>query len=254
MGKIDIAIYIILVLMVLFGYTKGFFKQVLSTANWLVSLILSFLFVKPFSKLMMRTPLQGTINSKIGDWISSKGGVFDIPYEPANGNEQIADAISNGLKLPKFIADAIAKGINFDVPDGTTLKDILVPSIGSIIMTIISFIILFIMLLLIIKLIVNLLNIIFDRGLLGFFNKILGAALGLVKSIIFISLAMLLLSTLASVIPSINDFVVSDLKLNESGFRIGKFFYENNILIEIIKGSFSFENIINYLRLMLIAS
>ena len=48
------------------------------------------------------------------------------------------------LSLPKFIAEIIAKGINFDVPDGTTLADILSPAIGSIIMTVISFVILFI--------------------------------------------------------------------------------------------------------------
>lgn len=249
MGKIDIAIYILLFIMIVIGFSKGFFKQVLSTANWLVSLILAILLVKPFSSLMIKTSLQATINTKIGTWIATKGDIFNIAYDPSGGNVQISEAISEGLKLPKFIADLIANGINFNVPEGTTLSDILAPSIGTIIMTVLSFVILFFGFLIIIKIVISLLNVVFDRGILGFVNKILGAALGLIKGAILISLAMLLVSILSGVLPSLNEFVITDLKLSQEGFSIGKYFYEHNPIIELFKGSFSFENILNYLNL-----
>ncbi|MCK9471287.1 MAG: CvpA family protein [Bacilli bacterium] len=252
MGKIDIGIYILILIMIIIGFSKGFFKQILSTANWLVSLILAIVFVKPFSNLMGKTALQTTIDSKVGEWIASKGGALTIPYEPSNGNAQISEAISEILKLPKFVADLIAGGLDFNVPEGTTLVDILTPAIGTIIMTALSFIILFIGLLIILKIVINLFNVVFDRGVLGIFNKILGAALGLAKGLILISLAMLLLSTISGVIPSLNEFIITDLKLGEEGFSIGKYFYESNPLIALFKGSFSFDDILNELNLTIL--
>lgn len=249
MGIIDIVIYILLLAMIIIGFSKGFFKQILSAANWLVSLILAILLVKPFSSLMGKTALQVSINSKVTAWVASKGDLFTMPYDPSSGNAQISEAISEHLKLPKFIADMIASGIKFDVPDGTTLADLLGPAIGIIIMGILSFIILFIIFLIIIKIIVNLLNIVFDRGVLGLVNKLLGAALGLVKGLIIVSLAMLLVSVLSGVLPAVNEFLVSDLKLGTDSFSIGKYFYEKNPLVELFKGSFSFDSVTQYLKL-----
>jgi len=251
MGKIDIVIWVILIFMATLGFFKGFFKQILSTANWLVSLIVAFVFVKPFSNLMMKTALSTNINQKVVNWIASKGEIFQIPYDPANANSQLSDAISNGLKLPKFIAEIIAKGIKIDIPEGTTLAEIIAPAISSIIITVISFIALFIFSYLVLKLIISILNLVFDSGILGFINRLLGASLGLVKGILFISIVMLLLSTLSSVIPALNEFLINDLKLNEETFSIGKFFYENNLLIELLKGSFSFDNILSNLKSIL---
>lgn len=251
MAKIDIAIYILLLIMIIIGFSKGFFKQILSVANWLVSLIVAIVFVKPFSGLMAKTTLQTTINGKVAEWIASKGAIFQVPYDASSGNAQISEAISESLSLPKFIAEIIAKGINFDVPDGTTLADILSPAIGSIIMTVISFVILFIGALIIIKIVINLLHVVFDRGVLGIVNKLLGAVLGLVKGLVLVSLAMLLVSILSGVVPSLNEFLITDLKLGEESFSIGKYFYEHNPLVELFRGSFRFDNILNNMNLNL---
>jgi uncharacterized membrane protein required for colicin V production len=248
MGKIDIAIYLLILVLVIIGFARGFFKQVLSTANWLVSLILAIVLVKPFSGLMQKTALQGTINNTIETWISSKD-ILNIAYDPSSGNAQISEAISEVLKLPKFIADIIAKGINFDVPAGTTLAQVITPSIGVIVMTVISFLILFIGLIIILQIIIRFLNVVFDRGILGIFNKILGAVLGLAKGFIIVCLAMLLVSILSGVIPSLNEFLINDLKLGQEGFSIGKYFYENNPLVAFFKGSFSFDNILDNLNI-----
>lgn len=249
MAKIDIGIYLLLLLMFLIGFSKGFIKQILSIANWFASLILAVLFVKPFSGLMAKTTLQTTINEKVISWIVSKGAIFQIPYDSSNGNAQISEAISEGLKLPKFIADIIAKGINFDVPDGTTLADILGPAIGSLIMTVISFFIIFIGSLIVIKIVISILDLVFDKGVLGLVNRLLGASLGLVKGLILVSLAMLFISILSGVIPSLNQFLINDLRLGEESFSIGKFFYEHNPIVELFKGSFKFDNIFGSLNL-----
>lgn len=240
MGKIDLAIIIIMLLFVLFGFIKGFMKQILSVANWLLSLIGSFLFVKPFSALLSKTAIATSINGKVANWIATKGATFNEMIEPGRIKEQIAQGISE-LGLPKFIAEAIASGINIGGAEGDmTLAEVLAPSIGSIILTVVSFIMLFILLMIILKIIFNLLNNVFDEGILGAVNRLLGGVLGLIKGGVLVSLVMLLLSTISGIIPALNNFLVADL---DSGIGIGKFFYENNPLLALVKGSFNFKDI-----------
>jgi uncharacterized membrane protein len=160
--------------------------------------------------------------------------------EPGRIKEQIAQGISE-LGLPKFIAEAIASGINIGGAEGDmTLAEVLAPSIGSIILTVVSFIMLFILLMIILKIIFNLLNNVFDEGILGAVNRLLGGVLGLIKGGVLVSLVMLLLSTISGIIPALNNFLVADL---DSGIGIGKFFYENNPLLVLVKGSFNFKDI-----------
>lgn len=48
MGIIDIAIIAIILLFLLIGFFKGFMKQILSTANWLLALVGAFFACKTY--------------------------------------------------------------------------------------------------------------------------------------------------------------------------------------------------------------
>lgn len=242
MGKIDIAIYLILALFLILGFMKGFMKQILSVANWLISLIGAFTLTKPFTNLLVSTPLATDINTKILDWISKQGEIFTVPFNASDSSTQLSAAIQ-ALGLPSFIANIVAGGVKIEAGAGeVTLAQVLAPSIGRVIITIIAFILLFILLLIIMKLIIKLLNVVFNTGILGVINKILGGVLGLIKGLVLICLLMLLVSVLSSVIPSINEFVVGDLP--QEGFSIARMFYDTNPLLKLIQGNFSFENIL----------
>lgn len=245
MGKIDIAIILIIALFTVIGLFKGFMKQVLSVANWLVSLVGSFLLLKPVAAVLGKTALSTSINNKVANWISTKGDIFSQPLVTEQAGEQIAQGISE-LGLPKFIAEAISGWFKVSGTEGEkTLADVLAPAIGNIILTVIAFIALFIVLLIIFKIISGMLNNIVDNGILGALNKLLGGALGFIKGAVLVSIVMLLLSALSGVIPALNDFLVSDLKLGTDGFGIGKFFYEKNPLLGLLKGSFNFKEILS---------
>ncbi len=243
MGIIDIAIIAIILLFLLIGFFKGFMKQILSTANWLLALVGAFLLVKPISGLLTETAIQTTINNKIIDWIASKGALFSEVIQTGQASEQLTNAIS-ALGLPQFIANAIVNGLNLSSIEGKTLAEVLAPTIGNIVLTVFTFLVLFILIMIIIKIVFRLLNKIFDKGVLGIVNKILGSALGIVKGLVLVSLVMLLVSAVSGLIPSLNDFLVIDLKLDADGFGIGKYFYQSNPLVALIKGSFSFKEIL----------
>lgn len=241
MGKFDLLVIALIGILMLFGFGKGFVKQVLSTANWLIALILAFLFVKPVSGQMLTTALANNVNTKVTDWIGKNGEAFNAAFESANATEQLTDAISQ-LGLPKFIASIIAKGIPLgEIDPGTTLAQVLAPSISNIIVTIITFIGLFLIIFIALKILISLINGLFKGKVLGFVNRLLGAGLGFIKGGIIVCLIMLLASVLASVIPSINEMIANDFA--NSSLGIGEYFYENNPLIKIIEGSFSFDNI-----------
>lgn len=243
MGKIDWIILCFTLFFVFLGFIKGFIKGVLSTANWLVSLLAPYFLAKPTARLLMKTSLYSNINLKVADWIASKGNTFSQPFDYVNYKDQLAEAIGE-LGLPRFIASLISGGINLnDAPAGMTLADVLAPAFSNIIITVIAAIVIFFLFLIFFKIIISLIDRVFKKGILGVVNRSLGAALGLVKAVIIVSVLMLLLSALSGVISSLNEFLVKDLHLESSGFGIGKFFYQQNPLIALFKKTFSFDNI-----------
>jgi uncharacterized membrane protein required for colicin V production len=243
MGTIDLIIIGIIGLFLIIGIAKGFMKQILSAANWLLSLIGSFLLLKPVSALVAKTAVKTTINTKVGDWIASKGALFSTTITSSQASEQLTGAISE-LGLPEFIAKAIVGGLDLSSVEGSTLAEVLAPTIGNIILTVLTFLALFLVLAIVLKIIFHLLNKVFDKGVLGVVNRILGAVLGLVKGVVLVSLAMLLVSALSGLIQPLNSFLTTDLKLGTEGFGIGKYFYENNPILALIKGSFNFKDIL----------
>lgn len=240
MGKIELVILIFEGLFTLFGLFKGFVKQLMSAAGWLVSLVGAFLLTEKASVILKGSSLGDKIVAKITDWIAGFP-TFNIPFDAGNATEQLSTAISE-MGLPKFIADIIAKGVDFSsVPTSFTLAEVLSPSISSVIITIVTFIGLFVVIFILFKILGHFLNKLFSGKVLGFVNKILGAALGLVKATLIVCVLMLLLSTLSGMIPAVNDFVVADLSQN--GLGIAKYLYESNPLVALIQGSFSFDNL-----------
>ncbi|HPZ27690.1 MAG TPA: CvpA family protein [Bacilli bacterium] len=243
MGKIDLAIIALTLIFVLLGFFKGLVKGALSTANWLLSLVAPFILTKPVSRLLMKTAIYDRINEKVATWIASKGDAFSQPFAYEGYREQLTEAISE-LGLPKFLASLISDGINIaDAPEGLTLSEVLAPAFSNIIVTVLAVIMIIVFFMIVFKIIISLFSKLFEKGVLGFVNRILGAGLGLVKAFIMISVLMLLVSVLSGVIPSLNEFLVADLRLESAGFGIGKYFYERNPLIEIFKGTFSLDGI-----------
>ncbi|MDD4077977.1 MAG: CvpA family protein [Bacilli bacterium] len=243
MGKIDWIILILILFFMLLGFIKGFVKGILSTANWVLSLVAPYLLTKPFAGVLMKTSLYTNVNVKVVNWIAAKGETFSQPFDYVGYKEQLTAAISE-LGLPRFIASLISGGIKLEgAPEGLTLAEVLAPAFSNIIITIIAAVIIIVFFLVIFKIIIFLVSKLFQKGVLGGVNRILGGVLGFVKAVIIVSILMLLASAVSGLIPALNEFLIKDLRLEAAGFGIGKFFYEHNPLIEMLKGSFSFDNI-----------
>lgn len=240
MGKIDLAILILVGIFTLFGFFRGFVKQIMSAASWLVSLVAASFLTKPVSPYVASSAIGTAVTGKVTAWITDLA-TFNLPFDPANSTEQLSEAIT-GMGLPKFIADIIAQNIDLAaVPASISLADVLVPTISKVLITIATFLILFISAFILFKIIGSLLNKLFSGKILGFVNKIFGAVLGLAKGALIVCVIMLLMSTVAGTIPAINDFLAADFEIG--GIGIGEYIYENNPLIQLIEGSFNFDDL-----------
>lgn len=249
MGKIDIAILIILGVFALIGMAKGFVKQILSFANLLVTIVLSFIAVKPVSVFLSGTKLAPMINEKVSEFLVSKGELFTTVIPSGATNDMLAPVVDQ-LGMPGFINKILLNLVTIDeTAYGLTFSEILSQKIGPMLLIVIAFIALVVVIFIVMKLLVHFIDSAVKKSkAIGGVNKLLGFVLGLAKSVVIVSLVMLALSALSGFFPSINDFMILDMKIGVDGFGIGKFFYEKNPVIWVFENFIDMNKIIDSLK------
>ena len=137
--------------------------------------------------------------------------------------------------LPGFIVNAIVKYFDIEVPAGETktFAELLSPEITRVIVVAIAFIALIIVLWLVLFILAKILNKVFSFGVLGVLNRIMGGGLGIVKSVITVSLILLGLSALAGIVPTVSNFIADQLDAAGS-ISVFKMLQENNPINWII--------------------
>jgi hypothetical protein len=64
-----------------------------------------------------------------------------------------------------------------------------------------------------------------DVKAIKFVDSLLGVGLGLGRAALVLAIVLIIVIPLSLVVPGINNFITSDLALNEDVFSIGKFVY-----------------------------
>ena len=233
-GKLDIIIIVLILLFALAGLAKGFLKQILSVANSLVSVIVSYLLVNPVTELVSKTSIGDKINGKVLETIVSKfPDAASVPISMIDSKETLVTAFTEA-GLPNVASKYAADFIDLEtVAEGASLADAVAHSIGFLILSVLVFVVLFILILIIIKVIIKVLDSFVEEGILNVVNKILGLLLGVAKGAIVVCVSLLLLSLLAQYVTSVSEFVTNDLQLMTEHVGIARYLYENNPLIAI---------------------
>lgn len=103
--------------------------------------------------------------------------------------------------------------------------------------TAITFIAIFLITFIITKLIGKMLSKSMEKGALGFIDRLLGAVWGLAQALIIVSLLLLLaqwIITIPFIGTPVNEFITNDLQLGAEGFSIGRYLYEDNLILKIL--------------------
>lgn len=234
MGIIDTVILLLFLIVIIVGFFRGFIKQVLSSLAWLIATIAAVLLCTAVSEAVMNMKIGLSLNNSIYDFIASKGEGFTTVI--SSMNEEGLSAALTQIGIPDILHSFILNNIDLSTFSDMSIASFISPKISSVLLTIIAFIIIYLFVFIIIKVIAKLFGNIVRGSALGFVDGVLGAIWGSVKICILISILMLALSFVVTMPfgESINEWIITDMKLNEEGFGIAKFFYENNLILFVI--------------------
>lgn len=226
-GLIDIFLVLLILLVLLLGYKKGFLKKAIGMIGLFVGLAIAFVFCTQLAGWFEST---GFIYDSIFHNIESNVLEAEI-FQSAGGQDaSITDVLMN-IGVPKFLANMFSSNI----AAGTTVETVAI-NIASyfahILMVIISFIILFIgvfILAIVLKIISSILR---GNAIIRFIDGLLGMTLYFCLFMVFVYTVFAILRCMGNYefFAGCQKFLEVDMKLNEDTFRLSKFFYQNNII------------------------
>ena len=225
-GIIDIILIILFLVALIIGAKKGFLEKFRHLATGLIALIIAILFARQFADMLIGNGVfkESIYNNVYNNIITSE----------AFANGQDATSILTSLGFPSIIASYLASGIPADLNIASSLAN----SVYNLFMVIISFAILLVgcwILSYIIKLLIKLLR---NNIIIRIVDGLLGVILYGFLAICAIYIIFFIISLIIQIpgLEGFRDFITVDMQLNNPDeFRISKYFYENNILINFFK-------------------
>ena len=219
---VDIIMVLLFIIAIVIGFKKGFLQKFLDIGSWIVSLILSVIFCGRFSDLLIKHQvIFPAIQKNIEENIRTNGG-SDM------------QTFLDNLGLPKALADYIGPKIDASVLDWQTS---MANELANIFMVIISFLFLFIGIWVVIKLLKIVVKAIRVSTVVKIVDDILGVVLYGFLAVVSIYVLMFVLSILMQIpaLEGMQTFLINDMQLTTEKFRLSKYFYENNILINLLR-------------------
>ncbi len=231
---VDYIVLGVLLLFLIIGLAKGFFKMVFSLSKKIISLVLAYFLVSPVRSFVISSELGLKINNYCLDIVNSKLGDLALITNPSA--EQI-ESLSDLLNLPKFVINLLYKAFQNDVTT-MPLGESIAQTISYYFITIVSFIVLVIVIALLVFILARLLNSLFETPVLKPINRLLGMGLGLIIGVMIISFIFLIAQSMVS-LDFVGDLIEKYIDPNNPEFGIARFLYNNNFLL------YALENIIH---------
>lgn len=206
---IDISLLVILVLSVYCGARKGLISTVCSSLGWIGGLIFSLIFADQFKEKFL-------VDS------SAAHGIQYFIYSKLSSDTDDANSVDN---IPTNLKDVFAETKNNLAIETTN-------QITDIVLGIIAFLVMVVIFKLVMFLIYELFSRERNDNVIGFFDSLAGAGLGIIRGIILIYLVlMIFIPLIQTMVPETAEFFVDNLK--ES--MVSGYLYDNNLFVILIK-------------------
>ena len=222
---LDIGFVIIILLCVVFGYKKGFFKSIAGFIGAVIAMFLAWV----LAGLIANALYQGIFREKLIDHISavlSNDALASFPEKAAQVVANLPGFLSNTLNNQGITSSQIEQSLqaagNNAAPATSDLISPAVIWLLQLLLTVILFFILVILVRLVIKLIGN----VFRLPVLRQVDGILGGLFGIFKGVVYIFLVCILLQLLMPVIGNSSEPMKQVL---DNSFIYQFIFYNNPI-------------------------
>lgn len=201
MNGIDIAIIVILVAFVAFGFYKGFIFSILSLFSTFVNFCIAIALTKPVSNLFNSIfNLEGSLTSNIAGKLTAEGYTTNLV---GMTDKEISSHISSTLQSNNFPLNKLFNGLvnitNEKIGDKTsiTLQEILSKSLGTFFTLIISFVVIFLLIYLVLFIISRISKKAKEASQgINTTDRILGVIFGLIRGAIVIAFIFVIISFL----------------------------------------------------------
>ena len=183
---INLVIIGLLIIFVIVGFIKGFIKQLLGIAGTILALVLAALFCRPLVDIVRyNTP----VFSGLQDWISG-----------------ILPSIDKSVieSYPAFLQNIFAPILE----DSATAIETVSESLTVIILSAAAFVLISVVVRIVVFVLGKLLSAIINKTPLSAINRLLGAAVGFAKGVLFISALLFIAEvTIVPLVPSVAEAV-----------------------------------------------
>lgn len=212
------------------GFQRGFIKEAVSTFLVLLSFV-GVWFVNPYVNTFIRenTPVYEEIQESVEEFTKEKTG------RTGEAGTEEKQKVLEEMGVPEIIAENILKNCSqetYNYLSAQSFIEYISGYLATIVVNGISFLLSFFLVTLSIRMVTYALNLIARLPVIHGVNKIAGGLLGGVKAILFIWVAMLILT------------IFCETSVGKAGFdmiekdNILRALYENNILAKLFTGIF----------------
>ena len=234
MGIIDIVIIAVFALFFLSGFYKGFLWNLFALLASLASLLMAFLLMGRVSKMIASSE---TLYDAMLNYIEGAEHIYDVDLVEKDiaslTNDQI-DEVMERSNLPFPLRDRVYENIMdeaFKENGVTALGDYFNQSMALTFINILSFLLIYFAFRIVLTFLISWLDysIKFSRLRIG--DNIVGAALGIVRGVIDISIVFMIVPAVLTVLP----FDVIEEMINSSA--MASFLHRSNIFLKKIPGT-----------------
>jgi uncharacterized membrane protein required for colicin V production len=223
-GIIDVVLVVMSLLFAISGFKNGFLKEIVGIGTFIGAIILAFLLANWVEGLLETTPLPTLLLDTFKDSVFTGNELYETVID--NTQPEALAFITDGLTqlgIPVFLATPLADSL---ITFNTTIGEALATISSDLIMLVISYLGTFLIAWLLLAIIGGqLVKLSKDVKAIKLLDSLLGIGLGLGRSALLVSVVLIIVIPLTVVVPSINDFITSDLALNEDVFSLGKYIY-----------------------------
>ncbi|MBQ8636801.1 MAG: CvpA family protein [Clostridia bacterium] len=226
----DLVLIGIITASVLVAKRRGFLKSSYTVLSLIISAVLIVTLQQPFTDYLSSSALGQTVRDKVQLQVmgTAEKQMTDINAEE---DEETAVKVGEMMGLPSFLMDFLDEKLEKQAEAVETMKNdalaVLTDTVTEVILKIASIILLFLAVRLGVFLLLRLLDIIFKLPLLSGVNSFLGMIVGALNGLLIVYIICALLTLLA---PTESLSTLSEI-VDET--LIVKYFYDNNLLIEM---------------------
>ena len=164
---VDVIIAAILIVGMVFGIKRGFFLTATKLVKWFLAILIAFSLSSFVAGAILEPMIEEPVTNQISDYLMDKCDVLTA--------ENAKDELPTVLKLAANLVD-----VDLDTLEGdgealiTEIVDKLAGPVIHLFAVIVSFFVLYFLSKILLSILITILNSVFEHGILGVFNKILG--------------------------------------------------------------------------------